>query len=168
MPTGPVATWSKEDKVKETIIRSKKYLGPALSQQVDQLISPTNLAILVGTLVVWAGSHFFGVGEVVDVALLLVGAAMLGPSIVDVAENLIKFGKCINAQSEAELDVSAKAFADAAVKGGITAIMAILLHRGAKGLQAARAPGVANPSWLEVAKPKGPIGLPGVGVDPQP
>ena len=95
MPHGPIIAWSKEDKVTETIQRSKKHFGPALQHQVDALLTPENLAILVGTLVIWAASHFVGVGEIVDVALLLIGAVMLGPAIVDVAENLLKFGKCI-------------------------------------------------------------------------
>src|SRR5262249_37001712 len=127
-----------------------------------------NGAILVGTLVIWAGSHFFGVGEIVDVALLLVGAAMIGPAVVDVGENLTKFGNCINAQARSDLETAAKAFAEAAVKGGLTVIMAVLLRRSAKGLQAARAPGVARPSWLRIAKPSGKFGLPSAGVDPHP
>lgn len=166
MPIGPVLGWSREDKIKETILRSKKHFGPELGKQVDALLSPENLAIMVGTLVIWAGSHFFGVGEVVDVILLLVGAVMLGPAIVDVAENLIKFGKCIDARTDQDLEVAAKAFAEAAIKGGITVIMAVLLRKGAKSMEAARAPGVARPSWLQVAKPSGRIGLPAVGPDP--
>lgn len=168
MPAGPIAIWSSEDKIKATIQRSKKYLGPVLGQQVDALLEPGNLAIMAATLAIWGGSHFIGVGEVVDVILLLVGAAMIGPAVVDVAENLIKFGKCINATTEEELDIAARAFADAAVKGGITVLMAVLLRKSAKGLQASRAPGVARPSVMQIMKPKGPIGLPQVGADPQP
>ncbi len=167
MPIGPVLAWSKEDKVTETIQRSKKYFGPALQQQVDALLTPENLAILVGTLIIWAASHFVGIGEIVDVALLLVGAVMLGPAIVDVAENLLKFGKCIEARSEQDLETAAKAFADACIQGGITTVMALLLRRGAKGVQAKAVPGVARPSVLQVVKPKGRIGLPNVGPDPQ-
>ena len=167
MAPGPIAGWSNADKVKETLERSKKYVGPALGQQIDALLSPENLAMLLATLVIWAASHFVGVGEIVDVALLLVGAAMLGPAIVDVADNLLKFGKCIDARSEADLETCAKAFAEALTKGGITAIMAILLRRSAKGLQGARAPGVARPSWLQVAKPSGKFGLVPVKPDPQ-
>ena len=165
MPNGPVATWSHEDKVKETLVRSKKYFGAAIGEQIDALVSPLNLGIMVGTLLLWAVSHFVGVGEVVDVILLIVGAAMIGPSIVDVVKNLMEFGKCIDANSYADLDRSAKAFADAAVVGGITVVMAILLRKGAKSAEA-RLPNVARPSWLEVARPKGRIGLPSVGADP--
>ena len=166
MSSGPISTWSNADKITETIRRSKKHLGPALGQQVDALLSPENMTIMTATLVIWAGSHFFGVGEVVDVVLLLVGAALLGPAVVDVAENLIKFGQCINANTQEDLERGAKAFADAAIKGGIAVIMAILLRRGAKGLEASRAPGIASPSWLQLAKPGGPKGLPTVGPDP--
>jgi hypothetical protein len=165
VPSGPVSAWSHEDKIKETLLRSKNYLGPAVGEQIDALISPLNIGILVGTLVLWAGAQFFGVGEVVDVILLVVGAAMIGPSIVNVVENLMEFGKCLVAKTDADLNRSAKAFADAAVTGGITVIMAILLRKGAKAAEA-RVPGAARPSWLEVAKPKGPIGLPKVGPDP--
>jgi len=167
MPIGPVFAWSKEDKVTETLKRSKKYFGPALQHQIDALLTPENLAILVGTLIIWAASHFIGVGEIIDVALLLVGAAMLGPAIVDVAENLLKFGKCLDARDEGDLETAAKAFADAVTQGGITTVMALLLRRGAKGVQAKAVPGVARPSVLQVVKPKGRIGLPNVGADPQ-
>jgi hypothetical protein len=37
---------------------------------VEALLKPETLAIIAGTLVVWAGSHFLGVGEIVDVILL--------------------------------------------------------------------------------------------------
>jgi hypothetical protein len=169
MPIGPVLAWSKEDKIAETIVRSKKYLGPEIGRQVDALLSRENIAIMLGTLLIWAISHFFGVGEIVDVALLLLGAAMLGPAIVDVVENLLKFGKCVDARSDQDLEVAAKAFAEAAIKGGITVIMAILLRRGAKAMeaQAVQATGVARPSWLQVATPRRPIGLPRIGPDPQ-
>jgi len=40
---------------------------------------------MAGTLAVWAGSHFFGVGEVVDLALLLVGAFTIGWSSLQAA-----------------------------------------------------------------------------------
>lgn len=166
MPLGPVASWPREDKVLETLSRSKSHLGPAVGKQIDALMTPENLALMVATLVIWAASHFVGVGEVVDVLLLLVGAAMLGPSIVDVVKNLMEFGKCIEARSEADLDRAAKAFADAFVQGGLTVVMAILLRKGAKSAQA-RVPNAGpTTSWLEVAKPRGKIGLPNVGADP--
>ncbi len=88
----PVSVWSSADKVQAAIVRSKRYMPAALAVQVDTLLSPENLAIMTGTIVIWAGSHFFGVGEVVDVGLLLVGAFFIGWSIESVARDLIDFG----------------------------------------------------------------------------
>ncbi len=155
-----VASWTPEQRLIETLQRSKKHFAPAVQAQIDQLLTPTNVAIMLGTLVVWGVSHVFGVGEVVDVLLLIFGAAMLGPSIVQVVEHLLEFAKCLDARTDREIDVCAKHFADAVILGGITTILAILLRRGAKTAQA-RA-GVGQ-SWLKVMKPKSP-GLIGKGL----
>jgi hypothetical protein len=76
-----VAALSSRDKIREAILRSKKYLPAALAAQVEAFLTPENLALMTATVAVWAGSHFFGVGEVVDVGLLLVGAFFVGWSI---------------------------------------------------------------------------------------
>jgi hypothetical protein len=110
-----------------------------LANQVDALLSPENLALMTGTVVIWAGSHFFGVGEVVDVGLLLVGAFFIGWSIESVIRDLIEFGTtAIRAKNDADLDRAAQAFASALITAGITAVMAILLRRSAKQLQVTR------------------------------
>jgi len=133
-----------------------------LARQVDALLSPENLGILAATLAIWAGSHFFGVGEVVDVGLLLLGAFLIGWSIADVAQNLVTFGTtAINAQNDADIDRAARAFASAVVTGGITAVMALLLRRSARQLQATR-----GASVTQVARPRRP-GLAQVEADTQ-
>ena len=129
---------------------------------VDALLTPLNLGILVGTLVAWAGSHFFGVGEIVDVLLLVVGAFAIGWSIGDVGKDLFRFADCtINARTDADLDRAAEAFAHAVVLAGVTVIMAILLRRSVKTIQATRGANV-----LEAMRPRSP-GLPNVGADPE-
>jgi len=72
------------------------------------LLTPGTLAIFSGTLAVWAGSNFFGVGEIVDVGLLLVGAFFVGWSITDVARDLVTFAdKAINARRDEDIDTAA-------------------------------------------------------------
>jgi hypothetical protein len=46
-----VATMSTTDRLAEVLKRSKKNFGPDVGQMIDSLLSPTNLAILAGTLV---------------------------------------------------------------------------------------------------------------------
>lgn len=86
-----VVTMSITDRLVQVLTRSKKNFGPDVAGAIDALVSPTNLAILGGTLVLWAGSHLFGVGEIVDVLLLAVGAFAIGWSIGDVAQDLYTF-----------------------------------------------------------------------------
>ena len=86
-----VAAMPLTERLKEVLTRSKKNFGPEVGQAIDVLLSPINLAILAGTLTLWAGSHLFGVGEVVDVLLLVVGAFTIGWSIGDVASDLYTF-----------------------------------------------------------------------------
>jgi hypothetical protein len=161
MPS-PISTWSASDRVRESIIRSKKYMPANLASQVDALLSAENLAIMTGTLVIWAGSHFFGVGEIVDVGLLLVGAFFIGRSIDGVARDLFSFATgAMNAKSEADLDRAGQAFASAVVTGGITAVMALLLRRSAQQLQVTRGATIS-----EVARLREP-GLAEVETDSQ-
>src|SRR5262249_37945565 len=138
-----VAAMPLTERLREVLTRSKKNFGPDVGAAIDSLLSPTNLAILAGTLTLWAGSHLFGVGEVVDVLLLVVGAFAIGWSIGDVARDLYTFTeRTINARTEADLDVAAKAFSHAIVLAGITVIMALLLRKSAKQIEASRGPNV--------------------------
>ena len=149
------------DNVEEAIRRSLRYMPASAAAQLQAFLTPESLEILGGTTVVWAGSHLFGVGEVVDVALLLFGAAMVGASIGQVVEDLYTFATAaIGAKSDADIDRAAHAFADAVILGGVTAVMALLLHKSASDLQAAR-----GATFADVARPKDP-GLPNVGPKP--
>lgn len=72
-----VARMSKETRIQESMRRSLNRLGPSARSQVEAMLSPSSIAIICTTLVAWAGSHFFGVGEIVDMILLVVGFSRL-------------------------------------------------------------------------------------------
>jgi hypothetical protein len=67
-----VAQMSGVDKVGEAMRRSLPHLPSEARATIQLMLRPESLAIVAGTVVVWAGSHFFGVGEIVDVILLAV------------------------------------------------------------------------------------------------
>jgi hypothetical protein len=149
MATGLVSTWSDSDKLEEMIRRSPKYMPAGVAQQFRDMLTPQNMAIMVGTLVVWAGSHFFGVGEIVDVGLLLVGAFTVGWSFGHEAEDLYNsVTSTLDAQSDEDLDKAAELFGKAVVAAGVTTILAILLHRTAKEIQVSRGPLVSDAARL--------------------
>jgi hypothetical protein len=156
-----VASMSVTGRLTEILTRSKKNFGPDVGAAIDSLLSKTNLAILAGTLVLWAGSHLFGVGEIVDVLLLAIGAFTIGWSIGDVATSLFDFANlAVNGKTEPDLDKAAAAFSHAIVVAGITVIMAILLRRSVKEIELSRGANVAD-----AMRPRSP-GLPPVGNDP--
>ena len=158
-----VARWPVTDKVADAIRRSTAYMPDTLGRQLGAFLEPQTLGLIAGTVAIWAGSHFFGVGEVVDVGLLLVGAFMIGWSINDVVRDLVDFGTtAYGSGSEADLDRAARLFARAVVTAGITAVMALLLGRSARGIQASR-----GASVTEAVKPRSP-GLVERAPDPQP
>ena len=157
-----VTQMSLEERLAEVLKRSKKSFGPDVGQVIDSLLSPLNLSVIAGTLVVWAGSHFFGVGEIVDVLLLVVGAFAIGWSIKQVAGDLYTFAdRTLRATCDGDLDLAASAISRAIVVAGVTVIMGILLRRSVKQIQATRGTTIG-----QAMTPRSP-GLVRVGVDPQ-
>ncbi len=84
---------------------------------------------MVGIILVWLGSHAFGLGEAVDLIIGVVGFAALGWSVFQGLDELIDFGrKTYSAQSEADLDLAAAHLARAIGILGIQAVLAVLMR----------------------------------------
>jgi hypothetical protein len=175
-----VGEMSSGEKIIETLKRSVNYMPDGLKEQWNALLSPENIAIMSATMLLFIVSHMFGVGEVVDAILLLVGAAMMGPAIVKAAEHFLAACDCTSANSEPELEKCADELAHGVILLGIDIALIVLLRRQAKSIELSR--GGAGSSWIRTAKPggrapvmvgkttydPGGIGLPNVGPDPQP
>jgi len=128
-----VALMRNEGKLAEAMRRSLPLLPAEARNQVLALLEPSSIAIISATLLIWAGSHFFGVGEIVDVLLLGVGFSLLGMAVFTGAEELYAFANtAINARSEADLDKAARHFAQAVSILGISVISTLLLRKSAR------------------------------------
>ena len=104
-------------------------------EQLEALLTPQALAIAVGTLVVWAGSHFVGVGEFVDIILLGLGVVFVRLGVIDGAAHLYDFVTiAVNAKSDSDLTKAAEHFAEAVAILGVTTIMALLMKNSAKAV----------------------------------
>jgi hypothetical protein len=146
---------SVKDRASEAMGRSMKLLPADAAAVIEAMLTPESLAIIATTLAVWAGSHFFGIGEIVDVILLIVGVVALGFSVFSGAEELYEFtGLVVNPKQDSDADAAARHFAKAVTLLGISAIQAILL-RGAVRTVAARGRPQIRP-------------LPNVGTPPPP
>ncbi|HKX31855.1 MAG TPA: peptidoglycan-binding protein, partial [Blastocatellia bacterium] len=132
-PAAGVWEWPLEDKFAEALRRTAPKLPGSMRHEFEALLNPTTLGILVGTLVVWAGSHAFGVGEIIDVVLLVGGLLFLGMAIFDVARELGDFLTLTStATNEQDLDEAASHLARAIAIIGVAAFMA-LIAKVAKG-----------------------------------
>jgi hypothetical protein len=129
-PSTSVAGLSMEDKLREVIQRAAPLLPGETGQQLLAMISPESIMIMSGTLLAWAGSHMFGVGEIVDLILLVLGFAVLGMSIITGASELAEFVRCtMNAQSSSDLDRAARHLARAVAILGISTISTLLMAK---------------------------------------
>ena len=144
-PPGPIGasmgSMSAHDKIETAICRSLPILPAELRQQVQAMLSPQSLAIVVGTVILWAESHAFGVGEVVDIGLLWAGYATIGLSTLDGTRELYRFGiLAINAETSSGLDSAAMHFAMAVRILGVSAVSAVLLRKVGGGTRGALGP----------------------------
>lgn len=134
-PGKPVAEMTASERLIEAIYRSIPMLPAEAGEQLKAMLTPQAIAIAVGTLIVWAGSHFFGIGEIVDVILLVAGAIFIGLGVFEGADHLYDFVQiAINAKSDADLTRAAEHFAKAVNILGITVITALLFKNSAKAV----------------------------------
>lgn len=128
-PAKPVTSMTMEEKLAEVVRRSEPRLPPEVFSQIGQLLTPESLALMAGVTIAWAGSHFFGVGEIADVVLLVAGGIMIGTSAMGVGREMYSFALGTkNAQTEQDLDRASEHFARALVDGGVTLVSALFFR----------------------------------------
>jgi hypothetical protein len=158
MPLGSdeIYRMSAAGKIGEAMRRSLPRLPAGARAAVEAMLTPGTLAVIAGTLAVWAGSHFFGVGEVVDVILLGVGVLTLGFSVFEGATDLYNFATlALNARSDADLNRASEHFARAVVVLGIAAIQAVLLRGQARTVAARGRPQIQGRIAIQEPPPAG-------------
>ncbi|HZI08725.1 MAG TPA: hypothetical protein VEZ71_32205 [Archangium sp.] len=107
-------------------------LPAEVQQALRELISPSNLLIAAGVLAVWAGSHFFGAGEVFDIVLVGGTYLVLGAQAVQGLVELAEFGmEVVAARCDLELRRASLRLVRGIALLGVQAALAVLL-RGAR------------------------------------
>ena len=135
----PISQWTTDDKLKEVIKRAASLLPESIGNQLLALLDPLSLAIMVGVVIIWAGSHFLVAGWVVDGVMLFLGVVTMGPIAWTAGRHLGTFTlKTINAANEEDLDEAAKHLSEAVALLGVQVVMALLLKKGPKVLNEPR------------------------------
>lgn len=128
-----IQNMTREKRIILAIERSLPMLPSEAASIVKSMLEPRNVALVLGALVVWAGSHFVGIGEIFDVILLATGIIVLGFSVIDGAGELLDFTTAaMRATSDKHIDDAAHHFAKAVDILGISIVSAVLLRRSAR------------------------------------
>jgi hypothetical protein len=118
------------DKLREAITLALPLLPPDVANQVKALLTPEALATMATVVTVWAGAHFFGVGEIADIALLTVGYFALGGVAWQAAKQLMAFvNTALGAKTEDDLKLAARHFSNALALLSVQTILVILLKK---------------------------------------
>jgi hypothetical protein len=130
-----VRNLSLEPRLEVVFGKAARQLPGDIGDELLTFVSPGSLATMAAILVAWAGSHFFGVGEVADIVLLIVGYVALGGVAVEAGKHIFDFTKLtMNANSERDLDEAAKHLAKAIALIGVQVILGLLLRKAPKDL----------------------------------
>ena len=117
-------------KVIDSIERSYKYMPAQVAEAVRAIFTAQNIALIGATLSVYAMSHFFGIGFILDAILLVVSIVCVGALAADAIMKFVEFYTlATRATTEAELEEAGKLFADVVLTLGVGAITAILTRR---------------------------------------
>lgn len=138
-PKLDVSQWTTVEKLGEVIKRAAGLLPADVGKELLTLLDPLVLAVVAVVVVAWAVSHFFAIGEIVDVILLIVGVISLGPIAWRAGEHLVNFAvKTVNGKTSEELDEAAKDLSAAVALIGVQVVMALLLKKAPKVLNEPR------------------------------
>ena len=129
-----VARMSLTDRLEVVVRRAAALVPGDAGRRLAELVSPEALAIMAGVVAVWAASHFVGVGEIADVALLVGGWLTIGAGAVAGCRKLLSFGLgTYNARTKADLERAAKDLAEAVGILGVDVALGLLFKGRPKG-----------------------------------
>ncbi|QDT14253.1 hypothetical protein CA12_03240 [Alienimonas californiensis] len=150
-----VANMDLSERFEAALRMAPAKLSGALREEFEEVLSPTNIAIVVGVLVVWAGAHATPVGWIADVALFLAGLVALGWEAWHAARLLWGFVDGVRtAETRADLDAAADKLAQVVVIVGVGALIALVTRGAGRSARAGRASAAAGqvPRFRRVAQ----------------
>lgn len=122
-----------EDRFTKVLYLTAPKLPGEIQDEFVEVLTPANIAITVGVLAAWAASHYFGVGFIVDLILIVGGVLLLGWQVLSAAGDLYDCIKITwSAKTMQDLDSAANHLANFIAVVGVTVFMAIIA-KGAKG-----------------------------------
>lgn len=135
----PVWSLTLEEKFVQTLHLVISKLPMELENAVKDMLSPAAIAMIAGVMVIWAGSHVFGVGFAVDAIMLVSGVVFLGLEVWEIADDFGDYlSKTAAAETQAQLDEASNHLARIIVVLGVEVFMVVIAKASGRIAGAAR------------------------------
>lgn len=122
-------------RIEEVLSRVPDHLGDEARRDFMVLVGPESLATTSAVLAVWAVSHAFGAGEILDATLMVAGYIAAGPAIWEAARRLREaLTRILDATGDQDLDRAAALIADLLGSLGISVFVALVTHAAARAV----------------------------------
>lgn len=114
----------------EVVVGKAAHILPGdVGHRLLALLSPKALATMASVVIIWAGLHFVGVGEIADVILLVAGWITIGSGAIAGGRKLVAFAvKTHSARSASDLDKAAQELAEAITILGFDVVLGLLFR----------------------------------------
>jgi len=117
------------DNLKLAVENAAGKLPAEVGGQLRALMTPGALAVMAGVTGTWAVAHFFGVGQVADLTLLILGVAAFGGAALEAGKEMVAFA------TTDDVDAAGSHLANAVSLIGVQTVMAILLKKAPRTFQ---------------------------------
>jgi hypothetical protein len=150
-PAGQISSTGPKLNLKQRFMEMVKlapnHMAPELAAQFRAMLTPSAIAGVAATFTALAVSQAFGIGEVVDLILLVVGAFVAGMAVFPAAENIVECVKTtVRAKTPADLERAADYLAQAIAILRVVVFFALIEKISEKfgGAASAEEPGSAE------------------------
>jgi hypothetical protein len=125
------ATLTYKQRFVEVLKLTPDHMAPELAAQFRAMLTPSSMMMMAATFTALAVSQAFGVGEIVDVILLVVGAFFVGMAAFTAAKDIVECVKLtVRAKTPADLDRAADYLAQAVAILGVVVFFALVAKVG--------------------------------------
>ena len=117
------------EKLTEAVSRSGQYLSEEVAEELRALFSPATLATMVGVFAAYIAAHATGIGQAMDIGMLIAGGIFFGLDAFAIFKDIAGFAGAVNATTEEELDDAGQHLASAVAKIGVDALWTLLTKK---------------------------------------
>ena len=105
------------------------YLPSEVAEEIKAIFTPATLATMVSVFAVYLAAHATGIGQAMDIGMLVAGGIYFGLDAFAIFKDIAGFAGAIDATTEEELEEAGEHLASAVAKIGVDAVMTLLTSK---------------------------------------